>query len=129
MIHKKPFLTSGGEIAYEITETVVPNVTENEILHAYFIVGIGRFITEYEQRLKDPSFYCDIEEMEIEKDEINTEHNIFPKQPEPLIVKNESHVVFNNNYKPALPKRVYNTKYFRLIEKPYGHKEEFVYLG
>ena len=116
MIHKKPVLTSGGEIAYEITETVAPSITDQDIIHANFIIGIGKFIAEYEQRLENPSFYCDIEEMEIEKDIDNPNHQIFPSQPEPLVVKNKSWLETHYFGTKPVTRRNYFTKYFRLSE-------------
>jgi len=92
-----------------------------DVMDAASIIAISNFERDYKDRLTDPSFYCDIQEVYIDVDpNESSDENIFPKQLEPLIVKNESHLVWNNNYKPALSRRVYNTKYYRLIEKPYG---------
>jgi hypothetical protein len=109
-------LNEDGESTGIFVEKCAVNLSLADIVDAYTTVAISEFERDYKARLEDPSFYCDVEDMEIESDIINSEYNIFPKQPEHLIVRNRSWIEMNYNYKPALPKRVFDTRYFRLTE-------------
>jgi len=105
----------------EIHEMCKPSYTDNDFIYAGFMMAIGKFAIEYDMRLEDPSFYSDIEDMEIEKDEINTDYQIFPKQPDPLFVKNKNWVEDYYYNGKIVKVRKFNTKYYRVTEvKPYG---------
>jgi hypothetical protein len=119
MIRERKFIVcESGEVKTRLEEVSCKpsHFDENDIVYASFILSIAKFISEYEQRLQDPSFYTDIEDVEIKSTSIDTSYNIFPKQPEPLLVKNKSWLEYNTNYKPAISKGIFDTKYFRLIE-------------
>jgi hypothetical protein len=97
-------------------EMCKPSLTNNDIAHALIITSIAKFAAEYDERMLNSSFYCDIEDMEIEKDEMIPHWQIFPSQSEPLIVKNKSWLETYYFGNKPITRRNYLTKYFRLSE-------------
>jgi hypothetical protein len=56
-----------GTSTYFVEKCAV-NVSLEDIIDAQITLAIVKFEQDYEARLEDPSFYCDIENMEVDND-------------------------------------------------------------
>lgn len=118
MIGNRTFICGEEGSSETWTEEVSckPNFSEIDILYGAFMLTIGRFAVEYDQRLENPSLYTDIGDIEVEKDTGGSpDVSIFDKQPEPLIVKNPSYLEVIKCGRQMLFRRIYDTKYHRVM--------------
>jgi hypothetical protein len=134
MFQKKMFVSEDGK-TQEFLEEVASapeHLTDIDIMHSSFIMSIAKFISEYEQRLENPSLYAEIEDLDFDEIEVATNvferwrsgMQIFEPQPEPLYVKNNTWIEYEERQccqGVKVPVRRFHTRYFKLV-KEYGKK-------